>query len=100
MSTDHGTEGGTISVYPGAGGNEAISSDSTVLQATSLRVVVEAKPGYQLLSVTCNKEEKGTTGDFTINGVGENINIVGDLCVKKKPGAVALPPLSATAQLK
>ena len=76
------TEGGTISVYR-AGGNEVISSDSTVLQATSLRVVVEAKPGYQLLSVTCNKEEKGTTGDFTINGVNENINIVATFV--KKP---------------
>ena len=77
-----GATAGTISVYR-AGGNEVISSDSTVLQATSLRVVVEAKPGYQLLSVTCNKEEKGTTGDFTINGVNENINIVATFV--KKP---------------
>lgn len=87
------TEGGTISVYR-AGGNEVISSDSTVLQATSLRVVVEAKPGYQLLSVTCNKEEKGTTGDFTINGVNENINIVANFV--KKPVVTVVNPDATT----
>lgn len=77
-----GATAGTISVYR-AGGNEVISSDSTVLQATSLRVVVEPKPGYQLLSVTCNEEEEGTAGDFTINGVNKDINIVATFV--KKP---------------
>ena len=77
-----GATAGTISVYR-AGGDEVISSGSTVLQATSLRVVVEAKPGYQLLSVTCNKEDRGTTSDFTINGVYENTNIVATFV--KKP---------------
>ena len=77
-----GATAGTISVYR-AGGNEVISSDSTVLQATSLRVVVEPKPGYQLLSVTCNEEDRGTTSDFTINGVNENTNIVATFV--KKP---------------
>ena len=76
------TEGGTISVYR-AGGDEVISSGSKVLQATSLRVVVEPKPGYQLLSVTCNEDDRGTTSDFTINGVYENTNIVATFV--KKP---------------
>ncbi len=76
------TEGGTISVYR-AGGNEVISSDSTVLQATSLRVVVKPETGYQLLSVTCNGKEQGTTGDFTINGVNKDTNIVATFV--KKP---------------
>ena len=80
-----GATAGTISVYR-AGQDETtgkINSGDKVLQATSLRVVVKPKPGYQLLRVTCNKEEKGTTGDFTINGVNENINIVATFV--KKP---------------
>lgn len=77
-----GATAGTISVYR-AGGNEVISSDSTVLQATSLRVVVEPKPGYQLLRVTCNKEDRGTTSDFTINGVNKDTTIVATFV--KKP---------------
>ena len=77
-----GATAGTISVYR-AGGNEVISSDSTVLQATSLRVVVKPETGYQLLSVTCNGKEQGTTGDFTINGVNKDTNIVATFV--KKP---------------
>lgn len=77
-----GATAGTISVYR-AGGNEVISSDSTVLQATSLRVVVTPETGYQLLSVTCNGKEKGTTGDFTINGVNKDTTIVATFV--KKP---------------
>ena len=77
-----GATAGTISVYR-AGGNEVISSDSTVLQATSLRVVVKPETGYQLLSVTCNKEDRGTTSDFTINGVNKDTNIVATFV--KKP---------------
>lgn len=77
-----GATAGTISVYR-AGGDNAIASGSTVLQATSLRVVVEPKPGYQLLSVTCNGKEKGTTGDFTINGVNKDTTIVATFV--KKP---------------
>ena len=77
-----GATAGTISVYR-AGGNEVISSDSTVLQATSLRVVVKPETGYQLLSVTCNGKEQGTTSNFTINGVYGNTNIVATFV--KKP---------------
>ena len=79
------TAGGTISVYR-AGQDETtgkINSGDKVLQATSLRVVVEPKPGYQLLSVTCNEEDRGTTSDFTINGVNDNTNIVATFV--KKP---------------
>ena len=79
------TAGGTISVYR-AGQDETtgkINSGDKVLQATSLRVVVEPKPGYQLLSVTCNEDDRGTTSDFTINGVNENIIIVATFV--KKP---------------
>ncbi len=79
------TAGGTISVYR-AGQDETtgkINSGDKVLQATSLRVVVEPKLGYQLLSVTCNEEDRGTTSDFTINGVNENTNIVATFV--KKP---------------
>lgn len=79
------TEGGTISVYR-AGQDETtgkINSGDKVLQATSLRVVVEPKLGYQLLSVTCNEEDRGTTSDFTINGVYGNTNIVATFV--KKP---------------
>ena len=84
-SESAGATAGTISVYR-AGQDETtgkINSGDTVLQATSLRVVVEPKPGYQLLSVTCNKEDRGTTSDFTINGVNENTNIVATFV--KKP---------------
>ena len=77
-----GATAGTISVYR-AGGNEVISSDSTVLQATSLRVVVKPETGYQLLSVTRNGKEQGTTSNFTINGVYGNTNIVATFV--KKP---------------
>lgn len=79
------TAGGTISVYRAGQSEETgkINSGDKVLQATSLRVVVEPKPGYQLLSVTCNKEDRGTTSDFTINGVNENITIVATFV--KKP---------------
>lgn len=79
------TAGGTISVYR-AGQDETtgkINSGDKVLQATSLRVVVEPKPGYQLLSVTCNEEDRGTTSDFTINGVNKDTNIVATFV--KKP---------------
>ena len=80
-----GATAGTISVYR-AGQDETtgkINSGDKVLQATSLRVVVEPKPGYQLLSVTCNEEDRGTTSDFTINGVYGNTNIVATFV--KKP---------------
>lgn len=77
-----GATAGTISVYR-AGGDDAIASGSTVLQATSLRVVVTPETGYQLLSVTCNEEDRGTTSDFTINGVNENIIIMATFV--KKP---------------
>ena len=79
------TAGGTISVYRAGQSEETgkINSGDKVLQATSLRVVVEPKPGYQLLSVTCNKEDRGTTSDFTINGVNDNTNIVATFV--KKP---------------
>ncbi len=77
-----GATAGTISVYR-AGGDNAIASGSTVLQATGLRVVVKPETGYQLLSVTCNEEEEGTAGDFTINGVNKNIIIVATFV--KKP---------------
>lgn len=80
-----GARAGTISVYR-AGQNETtgkINSGDKVLQATSLRVVVTPETGYQLLSVTCNRKEQGTTGDFTINGVNENISIVATFV--KKP---------------
>lgn len=79
------TAGGTISVYR-AGQDETtgkINSGDTVLQATSLRVVVTPETGYQLLSVTCNGKEKGTTGDFTINGVNKDTTIVATFV--KKP---------------
>lgn len=80
-----GATAGTISVYRAGQSEETgkINSGDKVLQATSLRVVVEPKPGYQLLSVTCNGKEKGTTGDFTINGVNKNIIIVATFV--KKP---------------
>ena len=84
-SESAGATAGTISVYR-AGQDETtgkINSGDTVLQATSLRVVVEPKLGYQLLSVTCNEEDRGTTSDFTINGVNENIIIVATFV--KKP---------------
>lgn len=77
-----GATAGTISVYR-AGGDNAIASGSTVLQATSLRVVVKPETGYQLLSVTCNEEEEGTAGDFTINGVNKDTTIVATFV--KKP---------------
>lgn len=79
------TAGGTISVYRAGQSEETgkINSGDKVLQATSLRVVVEPKPGYQLLSVTCNEEDRGTTSDFTINGVNENIIIMATFV--KKP---------------
>lgn len=79
------TAGGTISVYRAGQSEETgkINSDDKVLQATSLRVVVKPETGYQLLSVTCNGKEKGTTGDFTINGVNKNIIIVATFV--KKP---------------
>ena len=79
------TAGGTISVYR-AGQDETtgkINSGDKVLQATSLRVVVTPETGYQLLSVTCNGKEKGTTGDFTINGVNKDTTIVATFV--KKP---------------
>ena len=84
-SESAGATAGTISDYR-AGQDETPgknNSGDTVLQATSLRVVGEPKPGYQLLSVTCNKEDRGTTSDFTINGVNENTNIVATFV--KKP---------------
>lgn len=84
-SESAGATAGTISVYR-AGQDETtgkINSGDTVLQATSLRVVVKPETGYQLLSVTCNKEDRGTTSDFTINGVNKDINIVATFV--KKP---------------
>ena len=80
-----GATAGTISVYR-AGQDETtgkINSGDKVLQATSLRVVVTPETGYQLLSVTCNGKEKGTTGDFTINGVNKDTTIVATFV--KKP---------------
>lgn len=80
-----GATAGTISVYR-AGQDETtgkINSGDKVLQATSLRVVVKPETGYQLLSVTCNGKEQGTTGDFTINGVNKDTNIVATFV--KKP---------------
>ena len=79
------TEAGTISVYK-AGQSEAqgkVNSGDTVLQASSLRVVITTNPGYQLWHVICNEDPKGVTSDFTINGVNENINIVANFV--KKP---------------
>ena len=80
-----GATAGTISVYRAGQSEETgkINSGDKVLQATSLRVVVKPETGYQLLSVTCNGKEKGTTGDFTINGVNKNIIIVATFV--KKP---------------
>ena len=95
-SESAGATAGTISVYR-AGQDETtgkINSGDTVLQATSLRVVVEPKPGYQLLSVTCNKEDRGTTSDFTINGVNENTNIVATFV--KKPVVTVVNPDATT----
>ena len=79
------TAGGTISVYRAGQSEETgkINSGDKVLQATSLRVVVKPETGYQLLSVTCNGKEKGTTGDFTINGVNKDTTIVATFV--KKP---------------
>lgn len=80
-----GATAGTISVYR-AGQDETtgkINSGDKVLQATSLRVVVTPETGYQLLGVTCNGKEKGTTGDFTINGVNKDTTIVATFV--KKP---------------
>ena len=84
-SESAGATAGTISVYR-AGQDETtgkINSGDKVLQATSLRVVVTPETGYQLLSVTCNGKEKGTTGDFTINGVNKDTTIVATFV--KKP---------------
>lgn len=80
-----GATAGTISVYRAGQSEETgkINSGDKVLQATSLRVVVTPETGYQLLSVTCNGKEKGTTGDFTINGVNKDTTIVATFV--KKP---------------
>ena len=95
-----GATAGTISVYR-AGQDETtgkINSGDKVLQATSLRVVVKPKLGYQLLSVTCNKEDRGTTSDFTINGVNENINIVATFV--KKPVVTITSVENGTVEVK
>ena len=79
------TEAGTISVYKAGQSEEQgkVNSGDTVLQASSLRVVITPKSGYQLWNVTCNEESKGVTSDFTINGVNENTSIVANFV--KKP---------------
>ena len=95
-----GATAGTISVYR-AGQDETtgkINSGDKVLQATSLRVVVEPKPGYQLLSVTCNEEDRGTTSDFTINGVYGNTNIVATFV--KKPVVTITSVENGTVEVK
>ena len=84
-----GTEAGTISVYK-VGQSEEVASGGTVLQASSLRVLIKTNSGYQLWSVTCNGEAKGVTSDFTINGVNEDINIVANFV--KKPVVTITEP--------
>ena len=89
-------EAGTISVYKAGQSEEQgkVNSGGTVLQASSLRVVIKTKPGYQLWNVTCNEEPKGVMSDFTINGVNENINIVANFV--KKPVVTVVNPDATT----
>ena len=86
------TEAGTISVYKAGQSKEQgkVNSGDTVLQASSLRVVITPNSGYQLWNVTCNEEPKGVTSDFTINGVNEDINIVANF-VKKPVITITAP---------
>ncbi len=90
------TEAGTISVYKAGQSEEQgkVNSGDTVLQASSLRVVITPNSGYQLWNVTCNEEPKGVTSDFTINGVNENINIVANFV--KKPVVTVVNPDATT----
>lgn len=94
------TAGGTISVYRAGQSEETgkINSGDKVLQATSLRVVVTPETGYQLLSVTCNGKEKGTTGDFTINGVNKDTTIVATFV--KKPVVTITSVENGTVEVK
>ena len=94
------TEAGTISVYK-AGQSEAqgkVNSGDTVLQASSLRVVITPNSGYQLWNVTCNEESKGVTSDFTINGVNKDINIVATFV--KKPVVTITSVENGTVEVK
>ena len=85
----HGTEeetGGTLEVYQ-IGKSEEVNS---VLQASSLRVVLRPATGYQILDVTCNGdsqknklETKDGFSEFRVNDVNENIAIVATFV--KKP---------------
>lgn len=86
------TEAGTISVYKAGQSEEQgkVNSGDTVLQASSLRVVITPNSGYQLWNVTCNEKSKGVTSDFTINGVNEDINIVANF-VKKPVITITAP---------
>ena len=86
------TEAGTISVYKAGQSEEQgeVTSGDKVLQASSLRVVITPKSGYQLWNVTCNEEPKGVTSDFTINGVNENTSIVANF-VKKPVVTITAP---------
>lgn len=94
------TEAGTISVYKAGQSKEQgkVNSGDTVLQASSLRVVITPNSGYQLWNVTCNEESKGVTSDFTINGVNKDINIVATFV--KKPVVTITSVENGTVEVK
>ena len=94
------TEAGTISVYKAGQSKEQgkVNSGDTVLQASSLRVVITPNSGYQLWNVTCNEESKGVTSDFTINGVNKDINIVATFV--KKPVVTISSVSNGTVEVK
>lgn len=94
-----GTEsenGGTLAVYQIGKTNEV----SSVLQASSLRVVVTPNSGYQILDVTCNGDSQKSkletnngASEFRVNGVNENIAIVATFV--KKP-VISFSPTTGT----
>lgn len=91
-------DSGTITVYK-AGTNEVVTSGSSVLQATGLRVKANPKSGYQLMDVALYDGETkikdlGQNSDFTIDSVNSNINIVANFV--KKPVIKITTPTNGT----
>ena len=91
-------DSGTITVYK-AGTNEVVTSGSSVLQATGLRVKANPKSGYQLMDVALYDGETkikdlGQNSDFTIDSVNGNINIVANFV--KKPVIKITTPTNGT----
>ena len=76
------SDGGAIKMYK-SGTNTEIASGSSVLQSTMIRVVITVNEGYDLEKFIVNGKtvevrSDGSTKEYYINGVSENIRIIAE----------------------